>query len=628
MASQLENALLEAIHLDNTQKFRSLTYGKPGTLKVQDKFLTQITALSDSPGCCALAIAMGAPVNLVGDVMAPLNCSSYVGSMETAVLLIEAGARLNSIYKGETPVMLAVRYSTLDHVNLLLGSGADPCDIVYAGEYATDPKMLDLFINNGPLDDALEAAVYARKIDNVASLIQYGAKPSSMSLLTACCFNFAGIVKMLIEYGIKADDVAMQTCIYWNSIQAMEVLIEKGVPVIPFDIHYAILHNKPASLKRLLEEKVDLEAEIGGTYAIHTAVRHGRVDCLNILLEKGAKVNGADSLGCTPLHWAALRRKSQIMSILLDHGTIVNIEDPKVFQPQILEPDFGWTALHVSVEGPGFDTVRMLLDSSASQTKKWDGRTPLHTALFLNREDLIPLLITHGADLNATDVTNQTPVEYALSSGREDLAALIRKCASPDFAAANAAHGQFATKNATEAENTEFYEENGEKKQRKKSLSAAIADTEKEDDNADNVLQQLRSGEGVNEEGGAAEDDEDLMKQMEEMKKAQEGQKTDTFEREETDEEKKKRKQKEEDDELAKLAAELGSDDGADEDMAALMADLEIDAAQNADGEDEDMDKLMADLAADVGSDDDEDLDKLMSQMAAEASDNDDNEKK
>ena len=301
------------------------------------------------------------------------------------------------------------------------------------------------------------------------------------------------------------------------------------------------------------------------------------------------------------------------MSILLDHGAIVNIDDPKVFLPQILEPDIGWTALHVSVEGPGYDTVRMLLDNGATQNKKWDGRTPLHTALLVKREDLIPLLIQHGADLNATDVTHQTPVEYALSSGREYMAAIIRKCATADYAAANAAHGQFATTNATEDEQVEYYEDTGGKR-KKKRPSNAITEDQVEDDKADTILQELRTGELITEISAAPEDDQAFMAQLEEMKNAQEGQATEVFQRDEPEDEKKKKKI-EEDEDLAELQAQMGSDSG-DEDVAALMADLEIQAAQNIDGDDdEDMDKLMADLAADVDDDDDEDLDKLMSQM-------------
>lgn len=611
MASQLENALLEAIHLDNTQKFRSLTYGKGGDLKIGDKYLTQVTALSDSPGCCALAIAMGAPVNLDGDMMAPLNCSSLVGSMETAVLLIEAGARLNTAFEGETPAMLAVRYSTLDHVKLLLGAGADPVDIVYAAEFATDPNMLLPFLDNGPIDDALEAAVYAGKIDNVACLIEHGAKPSMMSLLTACCFNYAGIVKMLLDHGIVADDVAMQTCIYWNSLNAMQVLIDWGLKVIPFDVHYAILHNKPISLKRLLEEDVDIEAEIGGTYAIHTAARHARIECLNMLLEKGAKVNGADSLGCTPLHWSGLRRKPQVMSILLEHEAIVNVEDPKIFQPQLLEPDLGWTALHVAVEGPGYDTVRMLLEQGAIQSKKWDGRTPLHTALFLGREDLIPLLIEKGADLNATDNTLQNPTEYALSSGREDLAEIIRKCANPDAAAADAARKEYQSKNAMGSgeDEEEVYKTEPKTAKPASKVHHELGEDQKEEDAADRVAQELRSGEGVTEVIGDELEDNELLK---EMKKAQKEQATEIFDRQEV-----KKKDDKLPDDIAELKKQLGEEGNAEdeEDLATLISNLELDAANNDDG-DEDMDKIMADLAADMGDDDDEDLDKLMAQMA------------
>lgn len=443
----MEAVLLNAINLDDTQKFRALTYGKDGTFQVDGQYLTQICALNDAPGCMALSILMGQPVNLEGDAMAPLNCSSLSGSVETAVLLIEAGAHINSVYNGETPLMMAIRNSTFEHVDILLQAKADLVPIEYAARYARTTDILLPFMEIGDKDVALTEATTTGRVENVKCLLEHGAKPSLMTLLVACSFNFDKIVKILLDAGVQADDTAMQTCIFWNSIESMEELVKWGLPIIPFDIHYAIMHNKPNPLTYLLDHKPDLiECEINGTLPVHVAARHGRTECLRILIERGARINCTDNLGCSPLHWSAIRKNPDTMKLLLANGAYVNINEDDKYEPLIRIPDPGWSPIHASVEGKGQEVVTLLLDNNAKQIKMWDGRTPLHIAVMNSRNDLFEPLMKHGADLNATNAQHETPIELALSYQREDFAEELRNLAGPDALAAKNASDNFSKK--------------------------------------------------------------------------------------------------------------------------------------------------------------------------------------
>jgi len=213
--------LREVIALDDTQKFKNLLYGKDGTYKLDDQFLTQHCALSDYPGSMILSIAMGQPVNLDGDEMAPLNCSSFSGSIETAVLLIEAGAHMSSVYKRETPIMLAIRLSSPVHVRVLLQASADLVPIEYAARHARVPAILHPFLDNGDKNVAVDEAVGAGRLENVRHLLDHGGEATLMTLLVACSYNLFLIVWLLLDRGVIADDVAMQTCIYWDSMEAL-----------------------------------------------------------------------------------------------------------------------------------------------------------------------------------------------------------------------------------------------------------------------------------------------------------------------------------------------------------------------------------------------------------------------
>lgn len=440
----MENILREVIRLDDTQKFKNLMYGKDGSFMLDQQYLTQLCALCDSPGCMAISILMGQPVNLDGDdVMAPLNCAAFSNSVETACLLIEAGAHPNSIYKGETPLMLAVRGNQPQLVYMLLDAKADLVPLEYAARFSKTVDVMLKFIDNGDKDVALDEAIGGGKPENVKALLEHGAKPTLMSLLIACSFNYYTIVKMLLDAGVQATDLAMQTCIYWTSMESMEELFKWGLKPIDYDVHYAILHNRPKSLKRILDEGAPSECEINGTLPIHVAARHGRVECMELLIEQKVKINTSDNLGCTPLHWAAIRRNPETLVLLLKNGAFVNIEEDSVFEPQIRKPTSEWSSIHASVEGRGFEVVSILLENGAKQIKMWDGRTPLHIAVMNSRNDLIPVLLKFGANLKTVNAHYQTPIELALSMGREDLAEELRKGAPADAEAASQAKEGF-----------------------------------------------------------------------------------------------------------------------------------------------------------------------------------------
>jgi ankyrin repeat protein len=57
------------------------------------------------------------------------------------------------------------------------------------------------------------------------------------------------------------------------------------------------------------------------------------------------------------------------------------------------------------------------------------GCTPLHCPFrdTQHGEEMIELLIEHGADVNATDNKGRTPVDQMLQNGRRDLADVLRR---------------------------------------------------------------------------------------------------------------------------------------------------------------------------------------------------------
>lgn len=119
-----------------------------------------------------------------------------------------------------------------------------------------------------------------------------------------------------------------------------------------------------------------------------------------------------DKDGIPALLWAAERGYKQLMTLLLDMGADIDIQNKKEW--------ITGTALHKVVVHRDASMVRLLLDKGANieavdQLKK----TPLHHAITEVFEEMVNLLLERGARLDVKDYRGTTPLEIAVASGAD-----------------------------------------------------------------------------------------------------------------------------------------------------------------------------------------------------------------
>ncbi|XP_065444338.1 E3 ubiquitin-protein ligase HACE1 isoform X7 [Chrysemys picta bellii] len=148
---------------------------------------------------------------------------------------------------------------------------------------------------------------------------------------------------------------------------------------------------------------------------LHIAANCGSVECLVLLLKKGANPNYQDISGCTPLHLAARNGQKKCMSKLLEYSADVNICNNE-----------GLTAIHwLAVNGRTELLHDLVQHVNNVDVEDAMGQTALHVACQNGHKTTVQCLLDNGADINRPNVSGATPLYFACSHGQRDTAQIL-----------------------------------------------------------------------------------------------------------------------------------------------------------------------------------------------------------
>lgn len=291
-------------------------------------------------------------------------CDRNCAADEVARLAAQMSQRLEERdYRGQTPLMCAIKRRRADVARHLLAAGADPlatCDRGYTPLHLAiafrDPEMLGV---------ALGAAKNAgRAVDAVR------VSP------TVC----AG--EGLLHMAVLSKDLQVLLAVLRFAREAMPKAVSEAVPGAgaaaggpsPIDarnakgitpLMLATMLGTKAAMAVLLRAgaAADAAREPGGWTALHKAAAHGKTGRMAVLLAGGANPDVAKADGFTALHLAALNNYTECVAMLLCFDA--DLAPRTADAPALPEEHRARTALDLAADG-GFSRTAALLRTAAS----------------------------------------------------------------------------------------------------------------------------------------------------------------------------------------------------------------------------------------------------------------------
>lgn len=217
----------------------------------------------------------------------------------------------------------------------------------------------------------------------------------------AAHFGLAAMIQRLLEKGVAADSSG------WLRRTPLSMAAQRG-----FICTVGLL---------LERQDVDIDSRDSlGLTPLHYAAMSGSFSIATLLIVKGAAIDRRNKRGQTPLHLAAENGYESTVQVLIDAGSDVNALSDTETTPLFRAARRG----HVSV------IQRLLAAKADGDLITYDGYSPLRTAVGYNQTGVVEALLTARPDLNLVDVDGRTPLEEARRLRNNDMIRMLENAAS------------------------------------------------------------------------------------------------------------------------------------------------------------------------------------------------------
>lgn len=411
------------------------------------------------------------------DGTTPLVLAIEENKPKIVELLIKEGkANIYGSYAGETdkyPIYCAVKNKNLNMIKILLDNNFDlkrePSILSYAIENG-DENIIKYLVENGAdinyeifyeNEESKRTILYDAVLSLNLKLVEYfldkgasienagksdiygnilmaasGSKFNNnknisavdLKLLESLSQNSAKITQMIIDKVDKKlinDSLEGKTPLIiavGNSyIDTAKILIENGADVNSVDfegwsaLSYAVNNGDIEIAKLLLTNKAKIKGEL--LLAIKSPIVESRIDMMKLLIDNKANINYADEDGFNPLNIAIESGDMELTKFLITNGANVNS----------LMQD-GVSLIGYAIAQNNMDLLQILIENGANVNNtngdSWTD-TPLKTASRLGLDNVVRILLTRNADINAVDMNGNTALHTAALNSQLSVVKLL-----------------------------------------------------------------------------------------------------------------------------------------------------------------------------------------------------------
>lgn len=403
------------------------------------------------------------------DGTTPLVLAIEENKPKIVELLIKEGkANIYGVYAKETekyPIYCAVKNKNLNMIKILLDNNFDLKRESYILSYAmenSDENIIKYLVENGADMYSYEiTALYQAVLNLNPKLVEYfldkgasiekaggtdvygnimmaaaGSKfnnsndksPVDLEALEKSAENSAKITEMLIgkaDKNIINDSLEGKTPLIiavGNSyIDTAKILIENGANINAVDfegwsaLSYVVNNGDIEIAKLLLENKAKIKGEL--LLAIKSPIVESRINMMKLLIDNKANINYTDENGFNPLNIAIESGNMELTKFLITNGANVNS----------LMQD-GLSLIGYAIAQNNMDLLQILIENGANVNytngDSW-ANTPLQTASRLGLDNVVRILLTRNADINAVDMNGNTALHTAALNSQLSVVKLL-----------------------------------------------------------------------------------------------------------------------------------------------------------------------------------------------------------
>jgi len=264
-------------------------------------------------------------------------------------------------------------------------------------------------------------------------------------------------VRSLLKQGanVNATQADGTTALHWSSyrddLESADLLIRSGANVNTRNdlgatpLWAACQNGSESMVRRLLSAGANPNAALLlGETPVMVAARSGNLAVVELLAAKGANVNARAARGQTALMWAVAQKHPEVVKVLIAHGADIHARSDSWTEVMAVSPHgyldynraiphgsdtalmfaarvddlasakllvaaganvndedaWGVSAVVLAAHSGFTDVVEFLLEKGANPNSDRAGFTALHEAVMRRDENLVKVLLDHGADAN------------------------------------------------------------------------------------------------------------------------------------------------------------------------------------------------------------------------------------